>query len=184
MATGHWAAKGKKKMKKSFLLVLFVMFSSFIFAQTKIIKSDKGTAQFENKDVWINVVLVNDLKSTIAAWNSTSENDAPGIRSTAKISLENSFIAPFIVYKINSDKISAIYYDCELVKPDGTTSKYKGNQLVFWKHKPENKNLIYSVAQNYGWGLDETDSEGEYIIRIKVYNDTEQITEFQLAVTF
>ena len=106
-------------MKKKFLLILFVMFGSLIFAQTKVIKSNNGTAQFENKEMWINVVLVNDLKSTINAWNSVSENETPGIRATTKISLENSFIAPFIVYKINSEKIFQIYYDCELIEIDG-----------------------------------------------------------------
>jgi len=171
-------------MKKKFLLVLFVMFGSLIFAQTKVIKSNNGTAQFENKEMWINVVLVNDLKSTINAWNSVSENETPGIRATTKISLENSFIAPFIVYKINSEKISQIYYDCELIEIDGKTSEYKGSKLLFWKNKPQNTNLMYSVAQNYGWGFDETDPEGEYIIRIKIYTDKKQLTEFQLPFTF
>ena len=160
------------------------MFSSFIFAQTKTIKSNKGMAQFESKDVWVNVILVNDLKSTIKAWDSVSESEAPGIHSTTKVSLENNFIAPFIVYKINSDKISSIYYDCELIKANGKVSLNKGNKLVFWKEKPENINLIYSVVQNYVWGLDETDPEGEYTIRIKIYTDKKQLTEFQLSFTY
>lgn len=65
------------------------MICSFLFAQTKTVKSDKGNAQFENKDIWINVVLVNDLKSTINTWNSMTENEAPKIPLTTKTSLEN-----------------------------------------------------------------------------------------------
>lgn len=160
------------------------MFGSLIFTQAKVIKSNNGMAQFESKDVWVNVILVNDLKSTINAWNSVPESEVPRIRSTTNVSLENNFIAPFIVYKINSEKISQIYYDCELIEIDGKTSEYKGSKLLFWKNKPQNKNFMYSVAQNCGWGFDETDPEGEYIIRIKIYTDKKQITEFQLPFTF
>ncbi len=171
-------------MKKLFLSILLITICSFLFAQTKTIKSDKGQAKFENDDIWIGAVLVNDLKSTINEWNSIPENAAPKILSTTKASLDNNLIVPFIIYKLNTEEISSMYYDCELVKPDGSKSKSKGSKLVFWKSKPQNINLFYSVVQNCGWSLDETDPEGEYIIKIKAYSDKKEITEFQLSFTF
>ena len=66
-------------MKKLFLSILLITICSFLFAQTKTIKSDKGQAKFENDDIWICAVLVNDLKSTVNEWNSIPENAAPKI---------------------------------------------------------------------------------------------------------
>lgn len=171
---------------KKFCLILVLVCLSFVgcVSLQDATVSNTGSAQFSDESIDVVVILVNDLKEAINNWNSVPENSAPLIKSTSTVSLENNSIAPFIIYKVNSQTTYPIYYDCELLKPNNTRSKFKGEKLSLCKQRPSNLNLFYLAPQNFVWALDETDPDGEYTMLIKIYTDKTLIQAFQMHFTF
>lgn len=172
-------------MKKSVVSIILILLCYSVFAGSKVVKSDEtGKAQFDSKDISIVVLLVNDFEATLQNWNSTPTNEYPIIASTSKASLKNDTVVPFIVYKVNKLKTFPVYYDLELIEPDGTKARDSGYKLIFSEKKPPVPNALFPVAQNAGWKLDKTDDEGKYKIAIKVYTNKKVLAEFEMPFEF
>ena len=145
-------------------------------------KSAKGAAVFTDGSIAVSVLLVRDIKEALGKWTSVPESASPEISTVTKVTMKENLIAPFIAYKINDDKVKfPVYYDVELVKPDGTISNSSKSMknLLLADAKPE-KDLIYTAPVNCGFAFDESDEKGSYTIRVSVYTKKNVIAVFDL----
>jgi hypothetical protein len=145
-------------------------------------KSAKGAAAFTDGSIAVSVLLVRDIKEALGKWTSVPESASPEISTVTKVTMKENLIAPFIAYKINDDKVKfPVYYDVELVKPDGTISNSSKSMknLLLADAKPE-KDLIYTAPVNCGFAFDESDEKGSYTILVSVYTKKNVIAVFDL----
>lgn len=142
-------------------------------------QSDNGTADFDNHNISIKVILVNDMQAMLHEWVNLKPEEAPNIISTSKVTMRENQIAPFIVFFLREQNEFPLYYDCELIYPDGTFSKNKGLRLSFLPNKPADLDYVYTANQPSGFAFDETDKAGTYTVRVSVYTDTQVIAVFE-----
>lgn len=69
-----------------------------------------------------------------------------------------------------------------LVKPNGEISKNRANKFPLVTKTPLN-NLMYCAEKFFGWGFDESDQKGVYYIKIRIYDETQTITEYNMKFT-
>lgn len=144
------------------------------------IKSDNGIGIFQNGKLYISIALVNDINQAFDAWVSVPENENPKIRNTTKVDSENNSIAPFLVFYCNDWEDFPIYFDVELMNPDGSVSPEKGKKLSLIEENQNLQNLLYAASQSYCWTFDKGDKNGNYIIRITIHTATRVIAVFDM----
>ncbi|MEE3314195.1 MAG: hypothetical protein VZR56_08565 [Treponema sp.] len=147
-----------------------------------LIKSDKGATEFSDGKIYLMPVLVNDLEGTIEEWTRLKPEEQPIIKSSSNVNLKTGTdsISPFILFSANDDAELPIFYDAELIKPDGSKSQFKGTKLNLISEKPENPNFVFAAPQNFKWVFDKTDAPGKYTLRLSVYTSKQVIAVFEM----
>ena len=147
-----------------------------------LLKSDKGSAEYSNDKIYLMPVLINDLDRTVNDWNSLDAEEMPSVKPSSEVNLKKEInsIAPFIMYSANAAMDYPIYYDGELIKPDGTTSAFKATKVNLATKAPQNSTYIYAAQQQFNWVFDKTDAPGKYTLRLSVYTSKQVIAVFEM----
>ena len=132
--------------------------------------SQNGLADFTSSGLQVNIILVDNLASSVEQWFSLAEEEVPHFSPVTKVSQND--IAPFIVFSINKDCQIPLYYDFELLASDGKTVLNSYCNLLFAQTRPPKASLLYTVEQAAGMRFEETDEKGLYYFRITVYSDS------------
>lgn len=172
-------------MKKFCISILMILLCAGLFAKKNTVQAGSNrVAQYVDENIGIFTFLVSDINAEVEKWFSIPESDAPGFSPINEITLENNGVAPFVIYQIIGQEEYPVYYDCELVKPNGSKSKYKGKKMILVEEKPERLNLMYIPSANYGWLLEESDPEGDYKVLVNVYTEKKKIVEIELPFKY
>lgn len=147
------------------------------------VKTDKGAAEFDNGKIHIMSLLVNDMDKAVEDWNTLDAEEAPVIKTSTEVNLKKGLdsIAPFIVFNVNGDVDYPLYYDAELIHPDGKLSSVGVKKLNFTDREPENRNYLYSVMQSFKWVFDKSDTAGTYTVKVTVYSAKNVLCIFEQA---
>ena len=148
-----------------------------------LVKAEKGQAIFQNNDIWISAILVNDLQAALDQWRSLDVNEAPKLSPTTEVKPGKLDIAPFICFSCGNQLKYPVYWDCELIEPDSKAAPDKAEKLALISEKPQRPDLIYCSEKNCGWRFDATDPAGNYLIRITVYAENKVIAVLELPFT-
>ena len=145
-----------------------------------LVRAEKGQAIFQNNDIWISAILVNDLQAALDQWASLDVEEAPKLSPSTEVNPRNLDIAPFICFSCGNQLKYPVYWDCELIEPDSNASPNKAEKLVLISQKPQRSDLIYCSEKNCGWRFDDTDPAGNYIVRITLYSENKVIAVLEL----
>ena len=148
-----------------------------------LVKSDKGMAEYSTDKIYIQPFLVNDLDKTVSDWVSFESDEMPEIKPSSEVNLKKGTdsISIFTVFCANEKCDYPLYFDCELINPDGTKSEYKGVKLDFVEKKPEHPDYLYAANQSYTWVFDKSDPNGKYTVRFAVYSAKKVVSVFDMT---
>ena len=165
---------GGKKRKLCIFLIMFLL-SLKVFGQEDVLFSNNGYITFQNQELFILIVLVNDLQEAVNTWRIP--NTTPTIYETTMVKI-NEPISLFIIYGTENDSID-LTYNLRIREPNGAISevKYDGlkiSDVVISKRTLYPANVMPTIV------FDENEEIGIYYFIIQVFDENELIKTFIL----
>lgn len=146
-----------------------------VFGQEDVLFSNNGYITFQNQELFILIVLVNDLQEAVNTWRIP--NTTPTIYETTMVKI-NEPISLFIIYGTENDSID-LTYNLRIREPNGAISevKYDGlkiSDVVISKRTLYPANVMPTIV------FDENEEIGIYYFIIQVFDENELIKTFIL----
>ena len=85
------------------------------------------------------------------------------------------------MYHCKNQQEFPVYFDVELINPDGSISPEKGIKIPLVEEKPDYPDLFYAASKTYCWIFDKDYKNGNYTMRITIYSATKVIVVFEMG---
>lgn len=168
-------------MKKNCLFLLFLITTfAFATAEDNVVRSNTGIVSFDDDNISIVSLLPEDYEEALNEWTKQPAGEPYHISTPQKpIFKKGQPIVPFTMLLLKSDIKLPIYLDFDLVLPNGKTSNKDTVRKLIVVSKNLKKNVYFLQEMAAGFKLSNGYNSGEYIIKIKFYNEDKEICKME-----